>query len=353
MRLDVLLIISNKIKHIPQILLSLFLSAGFIFLLFLLLLYFNPNVFFNINGTLLKYFILTLVVQTLMQLFNALAIMLKKYRIQSINTITIVILTSIFYFVSHKVDILILFQGIFWASLIIVFVNIFLFRKIFYFFFKFYFFRKKNDKVITGKIYNFIFISSPMTFLNSNIQQFPIFFLSNFSNQMVIYYFFIFNKFILSPMSLIFSPLSQILTKEFSLINFNILKCKIKLALKNLLKALPVILVIFFIWILFLNNFLKIKSLNTFIIISSILLPVYIYINFVSIISNIIPITGKVQYEVYWKLPASIFLSLILIPNFNNLDIYSVYIIISVVMFLIYLFYHFLIIKLINNYNKQ
>jgi hypothetical protein len=349
-RLDILLVVEMNIyKRMRYI---SYLLVYFLFLIFiscLLGLFVQIEVFvidLNLSYVL---WVMILLVQAMLQFFNAIANSFAKYKFIAFNSMLVTIILSVYYFCFDNFDVIILFKGIFFSQLFVGIFNILISRNLLFLALKqltISGFRKLSADWLVLK--NYFFLSTPMTFLNSYIQQFPVFYLGALGESMFLYYFFLYSKFILAPMSLVSNPLSQILTKEFSITSFDKILVSMKKWLLILLKYIPVIMFISWVYVNSLGFFVEIVDLSVFVFVVFILLPSNLFVSLVSLYSVVIPSTGELKYELYWKFPVALFLFSIVKMQIGVFDnFYLHFLFISSVTTLVYFYYYFLIRRLL------
>jgi hypothetical protein len=349
-RLDILLVVEmNIFKRMRYV---SYLLVYFLFLILfscLLGLFVQIEVFVIDLNLVYVFWAVTLLVQSMLQFFNAIANSFAKYIYIALNSMFVTIILSVYYFYFDNFDLIVLFKGIFFSHFLVSVFNVFISRRFLFLALKqltISGFRNLRADWLVFK--NYFFLSTPMTFLNSYIQQFPVFYLGAVGDPMFLYYFFLYSKFVQAPLSLVFNPLSQILLKEFSITSFDKILVSMKKWLLILLKLIPVFMFISWVYINALSFFVEIVDLSVFVFVVFILLPSNLFVSLVSLYSNVIPTTGKLEYEVFWKLPVALFLFLIVkiqIGFFQNFYIHILFI--SSVTTLVYLYYYYIIRRLL------
>lgn len=351
LRIDTLLVISNSLRNLIYRITSSILAFSFVFTFFLIFVIWG-NIEYNWFDEFPLDYLFSFLAQSLIILFYAISNCLKNYKTIGYSILLGVLVLACFYFSFDKLTTKILFRGI-WISQVIVFlVNSHIYQKIIKIIIKKGISQFKNLRKRFEDIKKYLLISSPSTFLNSIIQQFPVLFLSTFSDPLFLYYYFLFSKLVLSPLSLIFNPVNQILLKEFSEINLSKVWKSIIYFLKRIIIFSPMIIILSIIGAYILDLILIVDDFQKLLFVVVVLTPVYFFQFFVSTISNIIPVTGELQYEVYWKLPTSLFL--IGIINYLKIkpDFYLVFTLTSILILLSYLFYLLLIRNLLIRFKK-
>jgi hypothetical protein len=349
-RLDVLLVVERNIhKRMRYISYLLVYFLFLMFLSFVLVLFGQLDVFVIDLNFAYVYWVLTLLIQGMLQFINAISNAFAKYIYIALNNLFITIILSAYYFYFDNFDIIILFKGIFFSQLIVGVVNLLILRRLLFITLKNLaisgFRNLRSDWLVLKK---YFFMSTPMTFLNSYIQQFPVFYLRALDEPMFLYYFFLYSKFILAPLSLILNPLSQVLLKEFSIISYDKIRLSMKKSFLILLKLIPVIMLISWVYVNTLGYFVEIVDLSVFIFVIIILLPSNLFASFVSMYSVVIPSTGKLEYEVYWKLPVALFLFLMVkIQTFVPYNFYTHLLCVSSLTTLVYIYYYYLLRRLL------
>lgn len=348
-RLDIFIVIEKNIFRFTRFL-SYLIIIFIIFVLFLLINIYCFNIFnIHINVDVLFFFVFSFSVIGLVQFFNAIANHFKFYYIIGLNSLISVIFSGFYLLQFDIISLITILKSIFYSQLLISILNLFYFNRVIFLSLK----KMKNMNFVTFKSdYDrakmYLILSTPMTFLNSYILQFPVFFLSSLGNTILVYYYFLFSKFVMAPLSLISNPVSQILLKEFTTMTYKEILFRSKNFFVLMLKFSPLVIILFILFIYILSYFFKINGLLDFLIITSFLIPVYLIVYFISALSGVIPTTGKIEYESYWKLPSAILIYFICNLNlsFSN-SIFTPFIFLSIVILTIYFFYFYLIRKLL------
>lgn len=351
LRIDTLLVISNSLRNLIYRITSSILAFSIVFTFFLIFIIWG-NFEYNWFDEFPLDYLFSFLAQSLIILFYAISNCLKNYKTIGYSILLGVLVLALFYFSFDKLTTKILFRGIWISQVIVLLVNSHIYQKIIKIIFKKGIIQFKNLRKRFEDIKKYLLISSPSTFLNSIIQQFPVLFLSTFSDPLFLYYYFLFSKLVLSPLSLIFNPVNQILLKEFSEINLSKVWKSIIYFLKRIIMFSPMIIILSIIGAYILDFILIVDDFQKLLFVLVVLTPVYFFQFFVSTISNIIPVTGELQYEVYWKLPTSLFL--IGIINYLKIkpDFYLVFTLTSILILLSYLFYLLLIRNLLVRFTK-
>ena len=349
LRLDIFLVINKFIRLIFPIMILIFCSIGIVLFIIFFAFYFliednEYNFLSNYNQ-----FIIILILSSFNLFFSSLSNRFERYSFIGFANLFGVICNFSYLYLFDIININILLNGLLFFQAASLIFYILIFRRLLIL----SFFISNNIKSFLVSNWNtlrqYIFISTPLTFLNSTILQFPVLYLEKIESEIGLFYYFLYLRFIVSPISLAMNPLSQILLRSFSKINLNKIWQKILTFIKN---KYFIILSIFFLFIIYISGltYLIIPSENKliFLIISLILLPSTLFSSFISALSNVIPSTGKLYYEAYWKVPVFIFVILILnYSNGYNILLYN-FIQISILILIFYYSYFLIIRKLLK-----
>lgn len=299
-------------------------------------------------------FLILLSLQGLFLLLSSISNFARLYSKIGLSTLIGVISSIVFFTAFETLDLNKILLGLVINQLIACFFLLFQIIKSHPFLFSKLSIDELKSVFLKKNTIEFSFLGTPLSFLNTTIIQFPVLFLAGTKNEELLFLYFIFQKFIQAPLSLIFNPLSQILHKEFSTISAKSIGKLIRKWYYRLFRYYPFVIPLSTIYFTFLGRLNEYPNLFYLNISFQILLFANCILYLTSSFSTVILSKGAMKYELLWKIPSYAFILTLL--QFNSIEVFDnllvSFSVMAIVIIILYGYYALLIRHLTINLNN-